>query len=91
VGISIRKEGNMQLNNTVVGLIRTWVPIAVGGAFAWLATQGLALDGETQAGAIVALTGLTQAVYYTLVRLLEAQWPAAGWLLGKASTPTYKK
>jgi hypothetical protein len=81
----------MQLNNTVTGLIRTWVPIVVGGAFAWLATQGLALDGETQAGAIVALTGLTQAVYYTLVRLLEEQWPAVGWLLGKASTPAYEK
>jgi hypothetical protein len=81
----------MQLSNTVVGLIRTWVPIAVGGVFSWLATQGLALDAETQAGAIVALTGLIQAVYYTLVRLLEQQWPAAGWLLGKASVPSYKK
>jgi uncharacterized membrane protein (DUF441 family) len=81
----------MQLSNQLTGLIRTWVPIAVGGVFSWLATQGLALDGETQAGAIVALTGVTQAVYYTLVRLLEQQWPAAGWLLGKASAPTYKK
>jgi len=79
----------MQLNNQLIGLIRTWVPIAVGGVFSWLATQGLALDGKTQAGAIVALTGLIQAVYYTLVRLLEAQWPAAGWLLGKASAPKY--
>ena len=81
----------MKLSNQLTGLIRTWVPIAVGGVFSWLATQGLALDGETQAGAIVALTGVTQAVYYTLVRLLEQQWPAAGWLLGKASAPTYEK
>jgi hypothetical protein len=79
----------MQLSNTVIGLIRTWVPIVVGGAFAWLATQGLALDAETQAGAIVALTGLIQAAYYTLVRLLEEQWPAAGWLLGNARAPKY--
>ena len=77
------------MNNTMIGLIRTWVPIVVGGFFSWLATQGLALDAETQAGAIVALTGIIQAVYYTLVRLLEQQWPAAGWLLGKASTPKY--
>lgn len=79
----------MNLNDTFIGLIRTWVPIAVGAVIAWLATAGLQLDKETQAAAVVALTGLIQAAYYTVVRLLENKYPAVGWLLGKAKTPTY--
>jgi hypothetical protein len=79
----------MKLNDTLIGLIRTWVPIAVGAAISWLATAGLELDKETQAAAIVAATGAIQAAYYTLVRLLENKYPAIGWLLGSAKTPTY--
>lgn len=79
----------MQLNNTVIGLIRTWVPIGVGAVISWLATLGLQLDSETQTATVVALTGVIQAVYYTLVRLLEDKFPAIGWLLGSAKTPNY--
>jgi hypothetical protein len=79
----------MKLNDTFIGLIRTWVPIGVGAVIAWFATQGLALDYETQNAAIIALTGATQAVYYSVVRLLENQFPAIGWLLGSAKTPVY--
>jgi hypothetical protein len=79
----------MKLNDTVIGLIRTWVPIGVGAVIAWFATQGLSLDYETQNAAIIALTGVTQALYYSLVRLLESQFPAVGWLLGSAKTPVY--
>jgi hypothetical protein len=79
----------MKLNDTFIGLIRTWVPIGVGAFIAWLATNGLELDKETQAAAIVASTGAIQAIYYTIVRLLENKIPAVGWLLGSAKTPTY--
>jgi len=79
----------MKLNDTVTGLIRTWVPIGVGAVIAWFTAQGLSLDAETQTAVIVALTGVTQAVYYSVVRLLENQFPAIGWLLGSAKKPVY--
>jgi hypothetical protein len=79
----------MKLNDTLTGLIRTWVPIAVGAALSWLATNGLQLDKETQTATIVAATGAIQALYYTLVRLLENKFPQVGWLLGSAKTPSY--
>lgn len=80
----------MQLSNQLIGLIRTWVPIAVGAGISWLATLGLNIDAETQAASVVALTGVIQAAYYTVVRLLESKYPAVGWLLGSAKTPSYK-
>jgi hypothetical protein len=79
----------MKINDTLIGLIRTWVPIGVGAAISWLATNGLELDEETRTAAIVATTGAIQALYYTVVRLLENKVPAVGWLLGSAKTPTY--
>lgn len=79
----------MKLNDTLTGLIRTWVPIAVGAALSWLATNGLELDKETQTAAIVATTGAIQALYYTIIRLLESKFPQVGWLLGSAKTPSY--
>lgn len=80
----------MQLSNQLIGLIRTWVPIAVGAVISWFATIGLNIDAETQAASVVALTGVIQAAYYTVVRLLESKYPAVGWLLGSAKTPSYK-
>ncbi len=79
----------MKINDTITGLIRTWVPIGVGAAISWLATAGLELDSETQAAAIIAATGAIQAAYYTAIRLLEAKYPAIGWLLGSAKAPNY--
>lgn len=77
------------MSDFVIGLIRTYVPIAVGAAVSFLATKGFALDAETQAGAIVALTGLLQAGYYTGVRLLAERWGFFGVLLGVNKAPTY--
>lgn len=79
----------MKLNDTLTGLIRTWVPIGVGAVIAWFATRGLELDFETQNAVVIALTGVTQALYYSAVRLLENQFPAIGWLLGSAKKPRY--
>ena len=79
----------MKLNDTFIGLIRTWVPIGVGAVIAWLATNGLELDAETKTATVVAATGAIQALYYTVVRLLEAKFPQVGWLLGSAKTPSY--
>lgn len=78
------------MTNFVLSLIRTYVPIAVGAVVAWLVTLGVEVDVNTQAGLVVALTGVLQAVYYTVVRLLEKKFPKVGVLLGSATTPTYK-
>jgi hypothetical protein len=48
------------------------------------------LDPSTSAGLIAGLTGLLAGAYYTVVRLLEAKWPALGLLLGHAAKPQYK-
>lgn len=79
----------MQLNDTMISLIRTWVPIAVGAVIAWLTTSGLEVDAETQTSLVIGITGLIQAAYYAVVRILENSFPQAGWLLGKAKAPNY--
>jgi hypothetical protein len=75
----------------LTSLLRTYVPIAVGALVSWLLTLGVELDAETQAGLIVALTGLSQAAYYALVRAVEPHMP--DWLtrivLGSAKAPAY--
>jgi uncharacterized membrane protein (DUF441 family) len=77
------------MSDFFVSLIRTWVPVGVGAVVAWLLTRGVVVDPETQAGVVIALTGVTQAVYYALARLLEKKWPVFGVLLGTRNTPTY--
>jgi hypothetical protein len=69
------------LNPLAANLLRTYVPIAVGAAAAWLAARGIQVDAQTQAAAIVAMTGVFQAAYYTIVRVLEEKWPAVGAVL----------
>lgn len=80
------------MNNLVISLIRTYVPIIVGAIVAFLATKGLSIDSDTQAAAVIAFTGIIQAVYYSLVRILEQKFPKLGGiLLGKTATPDYTK
>lgn len=79
----------MKLNDTLISMIRTWVPIAVGALIAWFATVGLELDAETQTSLVIGLTGVVQAAYYGVVRFLENTYPQVGWLLGKAKAPNY--
>jgi len=77
------------MNNFVTSQIRTYAPILIGGLISWLALKGIALDTETQSGLVIAFTGLLQAVYYFLARLLERKFPQLGFLLGSAKTPVY--
>ena len=78
------------MSDFVTSQIRTYTPIIAGALVSWLATKGMELDAETQAGLIVALTGTAQAAYYFIVRLLERRWPKVGVLLGSAKKPEYK-
>ena len=71
----------------VVSLIRTFVPIAVGGALSALATIGVA--GVDSAEAVAVVTSLTIGAYYAIVRGVEAKYPVAGVLLGHKTAPAY--
>lgn len=81
----------MSVTDYVISLIRTWVPIIVGSVGAWLVAHGIGLDPSTAVGATAALSGLFSGVYYALVRLVEAKFPALGALLGHTAKPTYVK
>ena len=70
------------MNDYVVSLIRTWVPVAVGAALTWLATEaGIVLDDETGAMATAVAITLVTAAYYAGARAIEQKWPKAGRIL----------
>lgn len=73
------------LNDTVVSLIRTWVPVGLGAVLAFLANKGF--DIEINQSVVVALV---IAIYYGLARALEKVHPLFGWLLGAPSEPAYE-
>lgn len=80
------------MNDYAVSLIRTWVPILVGGAAVWLGREhGIVIDEDIQAETIVPITGLVIGAYYSVVRWVETKKVKAGVLLGRAATPTYDK
>lgn len=71
------------MNDLIVSMIRTWVPVLVG----WLVTTlGLDVDSASTAAALVAALS---AGYYLVVRVVEQRWAPAGWLLGRKAPPTY--
>ena len=67
-------------------LIRTIVPIAVGGIVGWLASRGIEVDAVT---VIPAVDAIVAALYYAAVRAAEQKWPKAGWMLGSPGAPSY--
>ncbi len=76
------------MNDFITSIIRTWVPIIVGAFVTWLANTTGVTDIDTATLATV-VTGVVIAVYYALVRLAEARWPAIGFFLGKPTKPEY--
>lgn len=74
------------MSDAIVSLIRTYVAIWVPAATAWLADRGIDLPVDP---ATVVVLAVAISCYYTLVRVLEARWPALGALLGAASAPVY--
>jgi len=80
------------MNALVASVIRTYTPIIVGQLAAWL----ILIHVPVEPSLAVLLTALVGAAlsgaYYTLVRVLEQQWPWFGAFLGLASSPdTYSK
>lgn len=65
-------------------IIRTWVPIGIGSAFAWANANWsvLGLPEKPSATATIVVSGAIIAVYYALASMVEKRWPSAGrWLL----------
>lgn len=81
--------GAMNLSDTVVSYIRTYVPAAVGLFIGWLVSLHLTVDPNLQAGLTALLSGAAITVWYAAVRWLEARWKVFGWLLGTPKQPTY--
>jgi hypothetical protein len=76
-------------SNTVLSLVRTWVPIVVGSLISWLAGLGLNVNDDAQGAMTVLMTAILIGLYYTVVRLLEKQFPWIGVLLGAQAQPQY--
>ena len=69
-------------------ILRTLVPVAVGGVLGWLASAGIAADPQLEAALAAALTAAGTAAYYVVVRLLEVHVSERfGWLLGSTQSP----
>lgn len=62
-------------------LIRTYVPVLVGGIASWLTARGIHVDAATQSELVVAMTSIFTAAYYTVARVLEERFPQLGAVL----------
>lgn len=83
------------MNDYILSLVRTYVPIGCGLALTWLARElGVVLDEDTGAMASTVAVALVTAAYYAAVRVLEAVDPRIGRVLlalGAGPAPTYGK
>lgn len=78
------------MSNFITSQIRTLVPLGVGALVSYFATLGLEIDSDTQSSLIIGLTGIIQAIYYLIVRMLEEKFPKLGILLGSTKKPEYE-
>lgn len=78
------------MTDYLASLIRTYVPVGVGAALAWIASRtGVVIDESTAAGGVAFFGAVLTGLYYAAVRALEARFPAVGFLLGVAKPPVY--
>lgn len=75
------------MSDLIVSYIRTFVPVAVGAALAWIAGKvGVIVPADDVAPHVVAVC---VAGYYVLARFLESRVSWLGWLLGMPKPPVY--
>jgi len=73
-----------------LSIVRTLVPLIVGGVLTWAATAGLELDDKFEGALTAVLYGVLTAAYYVAVRIVEVYvTPKLGWLLGAAKSPDH--
>ena len=77
------------MSDTIVSLIRTYVPVIVGAVVAWVCRKLGWVTPDT-AQLATAFTALVIGAYYGLARALEKKWPAFGYLLGVPKEPAYE-
>ena len=86
----------MKIQDYLVSVVRTVVPLAFGAGLAKLAKLGgwtldpdvtATLTDHVTATAVIVCT----AGWYAIMRALEAKWPMAGLLLGYIKQPSYEK
>lgn len=75
------------MNALVASVIRTYTPIIVGQLAAWLILIHVPIDPSLTVLLTAVVGGLLSGAYYTIVRVLEQQWPWVGALLGLTSSP----
>lgn len=76
-------------NDEIVRIIRTAVPIAVGGFLTWLATRwNFVLSDATNEALILVAVGVLQQAWHLLGTWLERLNPLFGWLLGMPKSRT---
>lgn len=78
------------LNDVATSVIRTLVPIAVGGGLTLLGTSaGIHVPAEYNHVVDEVATLVIGGAYYGIVRGLEAKFPRLGWFLGVPRKPVY--
>lgn len=75
--------------DTTPAVVRTVVPLAVGGLISLLVALGADLAPNAEAILTPAVGLVVGAVYYWAVRQLAKRWPWTEHLLGAARVPTY--
>lgn len=79
------------MSDWLISYIRTYVPLGVFFVTGWLASNGVVVGDEAEAGLILGVSGLASAAYYAAVRTLERKWSWFGVLLGAPRQPSYPK
>ncbi len=78
------------LHDSLIAIIRTAVPTAVGALVVALADFGVVIGEDASAQLIAAVVAIVTAAYYAAVTYLEREVnPAFGWLLGAPKAPHY--
>lgn len=80
------------MNALVASVIRTYTPTIVGALAGWLIMIHIPVLPELEVLLTAVVGALLTMAYYTVVRVLEQQWPGFGVLLGLTASPdTYSK
>lgn len=74
------------MNDHIIAIIRTVVPMIVGAIVTYLASVNIEIDA---AALEAVLFPIVSGVYYIVARLLAEAVPALGWLLGHPAKPEY--
>ena len=71
-----------------LSIVRTYVPLIVGGVLGFFASQGITVDPEFEEAFTGVLMLVGSGLYYLVARLFETYVsPKLGWLLGSAKSP----